>query len=261
VDVRDDDALKDAIRPNTRLVWLETPSNPLLQIIDIEHVAEIVKHAQPKALIAADNTWPTPVITRPLEWGADLVIHSTTKYLGGHSDLLGGAVIVSEIAQEAGFAEELAGIQRKAGAVPSPEDCWWLVRSIKTLPYRIRAHNDHALQIARWLVGQEGVTDVYYPGLPNHPGHEVAAKQMDGFGGMISFTIEGGAEQALAVVNASKLITTATSLGGVESLWEHRRSSENENADTDPRLIRLSVGLEDPQDLIADIEQALGNLE
>ncbi|MGM0587372.1 MAG: trans-sulfuration enzyme family protein [Bacteroidota bacterium] len=259
VDMRSEVKIKQAIQPNTRLVWLETPSNPLLQIIDIQQVAERVKEQQPKALVAADNTWPTPMNQRPLELGADLVIHSTTKYLGGHSDLLGGAVVLSDVITEAGFGEEVAAIQRKAGAVPSPEDCWWLTRSIKTLPYRMKAHNEHAMQIARWLYSQPGVTQVFYPGLPDHEGHAIAGKQMEGFGGMISFTVDGGAQEALAVVNASQLITTASSLGGVESTWEHRLSSESEESTTDPSLIRLSVGLEDPDDLITDIEQALKN--
>jgi cystathionine gamma-synthase len=259
VDLRSETAIKEAVQRNTRLVWLETPSNPLLQILDIQQVAKCVKEQQPKALIAVDNTWPTPMNQRPLELGADLVVHSTTKYLGGHSDLLGGAVVLSDVISEAGFGEEVANIQRKAGAVPSPEDCWWLVRSIKTLPYRMKAHNEHAQQIARWLYSQPGIKKVFYPGLPDHPGHTVASQQMDGYGGMISFTVEGGAEEALAVVNASRLITTASSLGGVESTWEHRRSSESEDSTTDPSLIRLSVGLEDPDDLITDLQQALNS--
>lgn len=244
VDMRDTIRVRDAIRPQTRLIWLETPSNPMLHITDLSSIAE--QASQQNIVVCVDNTWPTPVNQRPLSLGADLVVHSTTKYLGGHSDLLGGAVVSKE---QSALFERVAEIQSMAGAVPSPDDCWQLVRSIRTLPWRMQGHNENAMRLARFLQHHPRVTAVYYPGLSDHEGHRVAGRQMEGFGGVISFTIDGGRREALDVVNRARLIKRATSLGGVESTWEHRRSSEGEDAPTPDNLIRLSVGLEHPEDL------------
>lgn len=243
----------ESLRDNTAMIWLETPSNPMLNITDIEAVCRIA--AERNILVCADNTWPSPVNQRPLTLGADLVLHSTTKYLGGHSDILGGAVVARE---EKGIMERIREIQVMAGAVPSPQDCWLLCRSIQTLPWRMRGHNEHGERIARFLADHPRVTAVYYPGLENHEGHAIARQQMDGFGGMISFTVDGDAEETLRIVAASKLIRRATSLGGVESTWEHRRSSEGDDSSTPENLIRISVGLEHPEDLLEDLEGALG---
>lgn len=240
------------IRENTRLVWIETPSNPMLNITDIRAVCDL---ARPKDItVCVDNTWPSPVNQLPLQLGADLSLHSTTKYLGGHSDILGGAVIGRK---QEGIFERIKEIQWMAGAVPSPQDCWLLCRSIRTLPYRMRGHNDHAARLAQFLSDHSRVEDVFYPGLETHPGHEIAQKQMHGFGGMISFLIEGNAGDAINVVAGSRLIKRATSLGGVESTWEHRRSGEGPDSVTPENLIRISVGLEHPDDLMEDLERAL----
>lgn len=252
IDMTDLDGLQESLKENTQLVWLETPSNPRLLITDVKKAAEIAKDAS--AYVAVDNTWPTPYNMRPLELGADISVHSTTKYLGGHSDILGGAVITSD---ESLF-EKIRLIQRVQGAVPSPRDCWLLSRSIRSFPYRMRAHNENARIVAQFLNSHPKVQDVYYPGLESHPGHEIAKAQMDDFGGMISFIIEGGFREAAKIVGKSKLIKAATSLGGIESIWEHRKSSEGEDSPTPENLIRLSVGLEHPDDIIADIKQALG---
>lgn len=256
VDLTDTDALEAAIRPETRLVWIESPSNPMLLVTDIPSVSLAVKERD--IVVCVDNTWPTPVNQRPLELGADLVVHSTTKYLGGHSDILGGAVIAK---RTGGIFERIKELQAMTGAVPAPNDCWLLARSIRTLPYRMRGHNENAQRVAGFLQEHERVSRVHYPGLPTHPGHGVAARQMNDFGGMISFEVEGGAEEALAVVNSSRLIRRATSLGGVESTWEHRRSSEGPASTTPEALIRLSVGLEHIDDLLEDLEQALAITE
>ncbi len=243
-----------AIRPETRLIWIETPSNPLLQITDIEVISALAH--KNNIVVCVDNTWLTPVLQRPLDLGADIVMHSTTKYLGGHSDILGGAVI-SKNKDE--FFRRIKSVQTMAGAVPSPFDCWLLGRSIRTLPYRMRAHNDNAMKIARFLESQPNVERVCYPGLESDPGHAIAKKQASGYGGMLSFFVKGDAERALKVVSRSRLIRRATSLGGVESTWEHRQSSEGQGSPTASNLIRLSVGLEHPDDLIFDIKQALAD--
>ena len=242
----------DAVVPETRLIWIETPSNPMMDITDIQAISREARERS--ILTCVDNTWPTPVNQRPLELGAHLVMHSTTKYFGGHSDILGGAVITRS---KTGIFERIREIQQGAGSVPSPHDCWLLSRSIRTLPYRMRGHNEHAAHLARFLQNHPAVEKVYYPGLATHSGHETAKKQMDGFGGMISFLVSGGHEQAVKMVGRSRLISRATSLGGVESTWEHRRSSEGEDSDTPENLIRISVGLEHPDDLMEDLEQAL----
>ncbi len=257
VDMTDLAAVQAAVRPQTKLIWTETPSNPLLKITDVAAVAAIA-HAN-GALCACDSTWPTPMLQRTLELGADFAVHATTKYLGGHSDVLGGAVITNA---ENDFWNRLLMIQRTGGAVPSPFDCWLTLRGIRTLPYRMRAHCENAKQVAHFLAKHPKVAVVHYPGLATHPGHAVAAKQMRDFGGMLSFQVKGddkhsGMENALRVANQTKIFTQATSLGGVESLIEHRFSVEGPNTKTPDNLLRVSVGLEHPDDLIADLEQAL----
>ncbi len=253
VDMTDTDQVRAALRPNTRLVWVETPSNPQLKITDIAAVAEIAHNAGARCVV--DNTWPSPILQRPLALGADIAMHATTKYLGGHSDLLGGALVAR---QEDEFMARIRMIQATGGAVPSPFDCWLLLRSLSTLPYRMAAHCDHAQRVAAFLAGHGRVAAVHYPGLPGHPGHEVAARQMQGFGGMLSIQVVGGAAEAMAVAGRVRLFTRATSLGGVESLIEHRASVEGPDSPTPPNLLRISVGLEHPDDLIADLDQALG---
>jgi cystathionine gamma-synthase len=248
----DADAVRAAVQPNTRLVWVETPSNPLLKITDIAAVAQIAHDAG--ARCAVDNTWPSPTGQQPLALGADLVMHATTKYLGGHSDLLGGAVI-ARAADD--FFERIRVVQKIGGAVPSPFDCWLLLRSIRTLPYRMRAHSEHAQRVAAFLAEHPAVATVHYPGLPTHPGHAIARKQMRQFGGMLSIQVRGGAEAAIWVAGRVKLFTQATSLGGVESLIEHRASVEGPHTTTPADLLRISIGLEHPDDLIADLAQAL----
>lgn len=252
VNMADLDAVRAAVRPQTRLFWVETPSNPLLKITDIAGVAAIAHEASARCVV--DNTWPSPVGQRPLALGADLVMHATTKYLGGHSDLLGGA-IVARVADE--FFERIRLVQTIGGAVPSPFDCWLLIRSIRTLPYRMRAHNDNARRVAAFLSEHPAVERVHYPGLPTHPGHDIAQRQMQLFGGMLSIQVHGGAEEAMRVAGRVQLFTRATSLGGVESLIEHRASVEGVQTTTPPNLLRISVGLEHPDDLIADLAQAL----
>ncbi|HXF63105.1 MAG TPA: aminotransferase class I/II-fold pyridoxal phosphate-dependent enzyme [Caldilineaceae bacterium] len=252
VDMTDLDAVRAAVRPNTRLIWVETPSNPLLKVTDIAGVVEIARAAGARCVV--DNTWPSPLVQRPLALGADLVMHSTTKYLGGHSDILGGALVTRDADE---FFARLRTIQTTAGAVPSPFDCWLLLRSLRTLPYRMRAHCEHALAVARFLEGHPRVAAVHYPGLESHPGHAVAKRQMCGYGGMLSIQVVGGAAEAMAVAAKVELFTRATSLGGVESLIEHRASVEGPDTPTPQNLLRISVGLEHPDDLIADLAQAL----
>ena len=255
VDLRDLDALRAALRPATRLIWAETPSNPQLRIADLAAIAGVAqKHG---ALFAVDNTWATPLLQRPLEFGADIVMHSTTKYFGGHSDVLGGALILRE-APGGPLAERLRAIQRLSGGVPSPFDCWLLLRSIPTMPARVRLQSESAGRIATFLAGNPRVQVVNYPGLATHPNHDVAARQMSGFGAMLSFEVHGGEAGAMAVAAAVKLITRATSLGGVETLIEHRASVEGPETATPRNLLRLSVGLEHVDDLIEDLSDALG---
>ncbi|MDR3418093.1 MAG: aminotransferase class V-fold PLP-dependent enzyme [Nevskia sp.] len=252
VDTTDLDAVRAALQPQTRLVWLETPSNPLLKVSDIAAIAELAHAAG--ALCAVDNTFATPVLQQPLDLGADLAMHSTTKYLGGHSDLLGGAVITR---QEDAFFARVRAFQVQAGAVPAPFDCWLLQRSIATLPYRVRAQAANAQRLAEFLAAHECVAAVHYPGLPTHPGHALAARQMRGAGAMLSFRLREGRERALAVAARVQLFTRATSLGGVESLIEHRASVEGPYTTTPDDLLRVSVGLEHCDDLIEDLRQAL----
>lgn len=245
-------AVQEAFKENTRLVWVETPSNPMLHVTDVEAVSELAHEHD--ALVCVDNTWPSPMNLQPLNLGADLSLHSTTKYLGGHSDILGGAVIGKKAG---GPIKRIKELQVTMGAVPSPEDCWMLSRSIRTLPYRMRAHNENAGRLARFLQNHPKVEKVFYPGLATHAGHEIAQKQMSGFGGMISFLVVGGEKEALQITGGSLLITQATSLGGVETTWEHRRSSEGPDSTTPENLIRISVGIEHPDDLLKDLEQAM----
>ncbi len=252
VDMTDLGAVRAALRPNTRLVWVETPSNPLLKVSDIAAIAEIAHAAG--ARCAVDNTWATPVLQRPIELGADLVMHATTKYLGGHSDVLGGAVVARAVDP---FFERIRFIQGNGGAVPAPFDCWLVLRGIQTLAYRVRGHVENAGRVARFLSEHPRIERVHYPRLETHAQHNVAARQMRGFGGMVSIEVRGGEPAAIELAERVKLFTRATSLGGIESLIEHRASVEGPESRTPASLLRLSIGLEHPDDLIADLEQAL----
>ncbi len=256
VDLADEAALRAAMRPHTRLVWVETPSNPLLKIVDLAAVAQIGHAAG--ARIVVDNTFATPALQRPLELGADAVVHSVTKYLGGHSDLIGGAIVTSDPE----WIERLAFLTNAVGAVPGPMDCYLALRGLKTLAVRMRAHCENARTVAAFLAAHPKVTAVHYPGLASHAGHEVASRQMADFGGMVSFQVGSDAE-ALALVTRTKLFFLAESLGGVESLIEvpgpmTHASVEGSPLEVPANLIRLSVGIEHPDDLIADLAHALG---
>jgi cystathionine gamma-synthase len=253
VDTTDLAAVKGAVRPDTRLIWTETPSNPLIAVTDVAEVVKIAHAAG--ALVATDNTWATPFLQRPLELAADLVMHSTTKYLSGHSDVMGGAVVARE---ENPLVERIRGMQKAGGAVPSPFDAWLVVRGVRTLPWRMRAHCDNAMAVATFLARHPGVERVHYPGLPTDPGHAVAGKQMSAYGGMLSFVVPGGRAGAFAVAERLRLFTRATSLGGPESLIEHRASIEGSRTRAPEGLLRVSVGLEHADDLIADLNEALG---
>jgi cystathionine beta-lyase/cystathionine gamma-synthase len=249
------DNLAEQLDERTRIVWLETPTNPLLNVIDIRAAAEAAHAAG--AMVVVDNTFATPYLQRPLELGADIVVHSTTKYLGGHSDVVGGFAATNDPT----IAERLQFLQKSLGAVPGPFDCWLVLRGIKTLAVRMRRHSENAEVIALWLSRHPLVQQVLYPGLPTHPGHTIAAKQMRHFGGMISFLVETE-DEAVALVARTKVFQLAESLGGVESLIEHpARMTHASTADAPfaaPRnLIRLSVGLESAEDLVADLETAL----
>ena len=251
VDMTKLDEIERAFTPKTKLVWIETPSNPLLKITDIAVVAKIAHDAG--ALCACDNTWG-PVVQRPLDLGADFVMHSTTKYLGGHSDVMGGAVIARKAA---GFFERVREIQGAVGGIPAPFDCWLILRGIRTLPCRMRVHSENAIKVATWLADHPRVDAVHYPGLDSHAGHEIATRQMSGFSGMLSFEVKGGAAAALEVAAKTEIFIRATSLGGVESLIEHRASIEGPGTTSPESLLRCSIGLEHPDDLIEDLEQAL----
>jgi cystathionine gamma-synthase len=256
-DLNDLDALRAVMRPTTRVIWCETPTNPLLNIADIARLAEFAhEHG---ALLVVDNTFASPYLQQPLTLGADVVVHSTTKYLGGHSDVVGGALVTSD--DELG--EQLAYHQNAMGAVAGPFDAWLVLRGIKTLGVRMDRHQANAARIAEFLLSRPDVSSVLYPGLPDHPGHEIAARQMSGFGGMLSFRLTGGEEQALKVCERARMFTLAESLGGVESLIEHPGRMTHASAAGSPLevpadLVRLSVGIEDVDDLLADLEQALG---
>lgn len=255
LDLSDVDAVTTALQTPAQLVWIETPSNPRLKITDIAEVARLGRAAG--ALVVADNTWASPLLTRPLALGAHVSLHSTTKYIGGHSDVIGGAVVLGADAP----ADLLARLQRwqnLGGGVPAPFDCWLLLRSLATLPVRMRAQCATAHQLAAWLAQHPQVERVYYPGLPSHPGHTLALRQMQSGGAMISFQVRGGFAVARDVAGRVRLITRATSLGGVESLIEHRRLIEGPDSPTPDNLLRFSVGLEHVDDLRADLAQALG---
>ncbi|MGW4383142.1 cystathionine gamma-synthase [Kitasatospora sp. NPDC004531] len=256
-DTHHPEKVREAIRPNTRAVWVETPSNPLLGITDLAAVAEIAHAAG--ALLVVDNTFASPYLQQPLSFGADVVVHSTTKYMGGHSDVVGGALVVAD----AGLAEEVAYHQNAMGAVAGPFDAWLVMRGIKTLGVRMDRHSENAARIAELLSSHPKVTQVLYPGLPTHPGHDVAAKQMKAFGGMVSFRVAGGEQAAVEVCNRAQLFTLGESLGGVESLIEHPGRMTHASAAGSPLevpadLVRISVGIESAADLLADLEQALG---
>jgi cystathionine gamma-synthase len=260
VDMSDLRAVEKAVRPKTKLAWMETPSNPLLKIVDLSAVAQIA-HAV-GATCVCDNTW-APTLQRPFDLGADLILHSTTKYFGGHCDVLGG-IVISKVADD--FFQRIRSIQYEGGAVPSPFDCWLILRGMRTLPWRMRAHSENAMKVADFLSRHPKVARVHYPGLKSHPGHEIAAKQMSIhstgaqgklFGGMLSLEVKDGRDAALSVAAKTKIFTRATSLGGVESLIEHRASIEGAGTTSPEGLLRLSIGLENADDLIEDLDRAL----
>jgi cystathionine gamma-synthase len=249
-------AVKATMSRKTKLVWIETPTNPMMLVTDIRELCKIAREAG--AISIVDNTIASPVLQRPLELGADMVMHSTTKYLGGHSDILGGAIIARE--QSAVF-ERIRKLQSAAGAVPSPFECWLLMRGIKTLALRVRTQSANAQRIAEFLAQHSQVERVLYAGLASHPAHAVAASQMTGgFGGLLSFLVQGQDKEALAMTVHLKLITRATSLGGVETTIDHRYSVEPPGTTTPKNLLRLSVGIEHHEDLIADLDQALNKI-
>jgi cystathionine gamma-synthase len=256
VDLTDLDALDAEWRDETRVVWIETPTNPLLTIVDIEAIARVA-HSR-DAIVIVDNTFATPYLQQPLALGADAVVHSSTKYLGGHSDVVGGFVAVNDET----IGDELRFLQNAMGAVPSPFDCYLVLRGVKTLAVRLERHCENAHAIARLLQEHDAVARVLYPGLPEHPGHDVAKRQMRDFGGMVSFTMYEGEDAALDLVARTRLFTLAESLGAVESLIEHparmtHASAEGSPLAVDPALVRLSVGIEAGDDLLDDLRQAL----
>jgi cystathionine gamma-synthase len=252
VDMSNLDEIKKALRPRTKLAWTETPSNPLLKIVDLAAVAEIVHRKN--TLCVCDNTW-APVLQRPFDLGIDLILHSTTKYFGGHCDVAGGIVIAKK---DDDFFQRVRTIQYSGGAVPSPFDCWLILRGMRTLPWRMRAHSENAMKVAEFLAQHPKVEVVHYPGLHTSPGHEIAGRQMSMFGGMLSFEVKDGRDAAMSAAAKTKIFTRATSLGGVESLIEHRASIEGTGTTSPVNLLRLSVGLENADDLIEDLDQALG---
>jgi cystathionine beta-lyase len=260
VDMGDPANVAAAITPKTKLIWVETPTNPLLKVIDIAAMAALAK--KHGCLLGVDNTFASPYLQNPLDLGADIIMHSVTKYLGGHSDVVMGALVVKDDA----LADRLAFIQNSSGATPGPQDCFLVLRGLKTLHLRMQRHCENGAVVADWLVKHPKVERVYWPGLPTHPNHAVAKSQMRGFGGMISFTLKGDRmEEAMKVLSSTKLFSLAESLGGVESLLGHPASMTHASIPREERikngladtLIRLSVGLEDAEDLIADLEQAL----
>ena len=256
VSLADLEAVRAAIRPNTRLILVETPTNPLLSIADIAGIARLASASNTKVLV--DNTFASPALQQPLLLGADIVLHSTTKYIGGHSDVVGGALLTNDEELDAAFAF----LQNGAGAVPGPFDSYLTLRGLKTLVIRMQRHSDNAAVIAEFLDGHPAIETVLYPGLPGHPGHEVAARQMSGFGGMVSVRLRGGADAARKFCSRTEVFILAESLGGVESLIEHpgamtHASTAGSQLEVPDDLVRLSVGIEDVADLLADLEQAL----
>jgi len=259
VDMTQPATVEAAFRPNTRFVLIETPTNPYLKVLDIAAISSLA-HSR-GAIVAVDNTFASPYGQQPLRWGADLVMHSTTKYLGGHSDVIGGALVMARD----DLYQTLKFHQNAVGAVPGPFDCWLVLRGIKTLGVRMRQHAANAGAVAAYLASHPKVDQTFYPGLPDHPGHALASRQMSGFGGMVSFIVRGGAPAAAAVASATTLFFLAESLGGVESLVDHPASMTHASLAgsplaVDPGLLRLSVGIEHVDDLIADLEQALARV-
>lgn len=252
IDMTRIDVVRGALTDTTRLVWVETPSNPMLNVSDIATIAELA-HGR-GAVVCADNTFATPIWQRPFDHGADIVMHSSTKYFGGHSDVMGGAVVTRD---RGGLSDQLRDYQSTAGNIPSPFDCWMIRRSLTTLSCRVRTQTDTTERLAKFLSKHTRIERVLYPGLETHPNHEIARKQMSGFGAMLSFCVKGGRDDAFAVAARLKLFTRATSLGGVETLIEHRASIEGPHSITPQNLLRVSVGLEHADDLIADLDQAL----
>jgi cystathionine gamma-synthase len=252
VDMTDLNAVESSIHENTRIVWCETPSNPMLAITDLLSVSRLAHEAG--AICVCDNTWATPALQRPFDLNCDVVMHSTTKYISGHSDVLGGALIFK---RNDALAERVRMLQGLSGAVPSPFDCWLIGRGIKTLGVRLRAQMATAQRVADFLVDHPAVEHVHFPGLPNHPDRALIQQQMNGPGAMLSVQVKGGAAEAIQFIGKLKLFTRATSLGGVESLIEHRASVEGPTSATPVNLLRVSIGLEHPEDLIADLSQAL----
>ena len=259
IDMADPSCVREALRPNTRGVWIETPSNPLLRVIDIAALTKIAhEHG---ALAIVDNTFLSPYFQSPFDFDADIIVHSTTKYLNGHSDVVGGAVVV----RDTKLAERLRFLANALGQGASPFDCWLVLRGIKTLVPRMKAHEHNASAVANFLNGHRNVRKVYYPGLPSHPGHELAKRQQRGFGGMVSFEVEGGEQEVDHVLRTLRVFTLAESLGGVESLVEHpvtmshgsMQPERRDAAGINARVIRLSVGIEDEADLLEDLESAL----
>lgn len=252
VAMEDLDAVRGAVRAETKVIWSESPSNPLLKVVDLAALASIAHERG--ALLVTDGTFATPALQRPIEHGADVVLHSTTKYLGGHSDVQGGALIFR---RRDALCDEAQHIRKLVGGVTSPFNAWLVLRGIRTLSARMRVHSENATAVARFLAAHPAVESVYYPGLEAHPRYEIARKQMSAFGGMLSFLVRGTRADALAVTSRVRLFTRATSLGAVESLIEHRATSEGPGSRTAENLLRVSVGLEHPDDLIEDLTQAL----
>jgi cystathionine beta-lyase/cystathionine gamma-synthase len=250
-----------AIKPNTRLVWIETPTNPLLKVIDIEAVTKVAHKAQ--AVVVVDNTFASPIFQSPLEMGADIVVHSTTKYIGGHSDIIGGAVMMNDDK----LHEQIKFVQFAGGAVPGPLECFLLLRSVKTLAVRMEKHDVNALAVARFLSEHSRVKEVFFPGLPSHPQHALAKKQMRGFAGMVSFNLKGSYDEVVSFLQKLKVFSLAESLGGVESLVNHPEKMTHASVPEEmrkqlgigPNLVRLSCGIESADDLIKDLDQALKN--
>lgn len=253
VDMTDQTQVESAITKQTRVVWVESPSNPLLRVVDIAAIAQLAKNAG--AWVVVDNTWATPVLQQPLRLGADIVMHATTKYLGGHSDIMGGALLAPD--EQHPLFQKCRAVQAFAGAVPSPFDCWLTLRGIRTLPSRVRTQTENAQRVAAFLAAHKGVEEVHYPGLESHPAFEIAKRQMSAPGAMLSVQIRGGRDAAITFTNRLKLITRATSLGGTETLIEHRHSVEGPDTRAPENLLRMSIGLEHADDLIEDLGQAL----
>jgi cystathionine gamma-synthase len=253
VDLADDGALAAALRPETRLIWAETPTNPLLEVLDLRRLAATAQAHGASLLV--DGTVASPALQRPLELGADVVLHATTKYLGGHSDVQGGALVLRRRDPE--VAARLERVRHDLGAVASPFNSWLALRGLRSLPCRMERHSANAMAVAGALAARPEVAAVHYPGLPSHPGHEIARRQMHAFGGLLSFRVAGGREHALRTASRLRLFLNATSFGGGESLIEHRASAEGAHSTAPPDLLRASIGLEHPDDLIADLLQAL----